>query len=237
MSDIIDSNTKYWDKGYYSPNLESYVFRFYGRILKPDFNMPYADRRTNVLDFGCGQGAAVNYFNELGFSAYGCDSNKNDIGVAKDTFPKHSSKYFTIPSDTLGLSSLEDAVGVTEQFDVITSCQSLYYLPKVQFKHFMNLAYQSLKKGGILFATMMTEKEEEYFNNSRPYGTDGWMREVSFKNDRYSVSEYFMHFVKDKDDLLSKFELFEPLHVGEYMHGIRSDEGNGHHFTFCGIKR
>ena len=68
----------------------------------------------------------------------------------------------------------------------------------------MNLAYQSLKKGGILFATMMSEKEEEYFNNSRPYGTDGWMREVSFKNDRYSVSEYFMHFVKDKDDLLSK---------------------------------
>ena len=71
MSDIIDSNTKYWDKGYYSPNLESYVFRFYGRILKPDFNMPYADRRTNVLDFGCGQGAAVNYFNELGFRLMG----------------------------------------------------------------------------------------------------------------------------------------------------------------------
>ena len=54
-------------------------------------------------------------------------------------------------------------------------------------------------------------------------------------NNKYE--EVMPDFAKDKDDLLSKFELFEPLHVGEYMQGIRSDEGNRHHFTFCGIKR
>ena len=48
-----------------------------------------------------GKKAAVNYFNELGFRLMGVIQNKNDIGVAKDTFPKHSSKYFTIPSGIL----------------------------------------------------------------------------------------------------------------------------------------
>ena len=155
MSDFIGANSQYWNKGYHSPNVDSYVFRFYGRILRDDFNMPNPDKNTSLLDFGCGQGAAVNYFNELGFTAFGCDNNINDIKVAKEYFPKSSQNFHTIPSDTTEIISLSDSIGVTDKFDVITSFQTLYYLPKAQFEHFTQLAYDSLKKGGIFFATMI----------------------------------------------------------------------------------
>ena len=34
----LNKNSKYWEKGYHAPNVESFVFRFYGRILVNDFN-------------------------------------------------------------------------------------------------------------------------------------------------------------------------------------------------------
>lgn len=233
----INSNSKYWGKGYHSPNVESYVFRFYGQILKYDFKMPYHNKKTNLLDFGCGQGAAVNFFNQIGFNAYGFDANSNDLNVAKKLFPKSASNYYDVPSDTLKISSLLDVLDTTEKFDVIISCQVLYYLPKFQFQHFVKLAFDSLKKGGVFFASMMSEKWELFFNNSFPTGDkDGWMREVKFSNSRHDVSNYFMHFVSNEEDLCSKFNLFKPLHIGEYATRLRNDDGSGHHYTFCGIK-
>ena len=44
-----------------------------------------------------------------------------------------------------------------------------------------------------------------------------------------------MHFVKDESDLVEKFALFDPLHIGEYGTRIRNDDGNGHHYTFVGL--
>ena len=84
--DFTEKTASYWSKGYYSPNVDSYVFRFYGRILKPEFNLPKPNLKSSIIDFGCGQGAAVNYFSKLGFNCVGLDANMNDLNVAKKKF-------------------------------------------------------------------------------------------------------------------------------------------------------
>ena len=41
----LNKNSKYWEKGYHAPNVESFVFRFYGRILVHDFNITGKKKR------------------------------------------------------------------------------------------------------------------------------------------------------------------------------------------------
>jgi hypothetical protein len=49
------NNINYWDGRYYAPNVESFIFRFYGRILKHDFGID-GSNQEKVFDFGCGEG-------------------------------------------------------------------------------------------------------------------------------------------------------------------------------------
>lgn len=92
-----------------------------------------------------------------------------------------------------------------------------------------------MKMGGIIFATMMGEQSREFYDNSTEY-KDG-LRVVNFKNERLEVRDYYMSFIKDEDHLKRKFSMFRPVHLGYYCAKFRSDEGDGFHFTFCGIKQ
>ena len=56
----FNKNATYWAKSYEAPNVESFIFRFYGRILQHDFDLT-GRGGENVLDFGCGQGAALSF--------------------------------------------------------------------------------------------------------------------------------------------------------------------------------
>ena len=71
--------------------------------------MPYKDKSTKILDFGCGEGAAVNYFNNIGFQSYGYDARIKMINNAKKLFPKSPSSYFNVPLDTLKINSLNES--------------------------------------------------------------------------------------------------------------------------------
>jgi hypothetical protein len=45
---------------YDSPNVESFIFRFYGRILKYEYGIT-GEKKEKILDFGCGSGANLNF--------------------------------------------------------------------------------------------------------------------------------------------------------------------------------
>jgi hypothetical protein len=72
---------------------------------------------------------------------------------------------------------------------------------------------------------MMGEQCEEFFANSTP-GPDG-LRCVNFKNDRLTVSNYFISFIRDEAHLKQKFAMFRPVHIGHYTQKLRNDEGDG----------
>lgn len=227
--DYIKSNKSYWELGYSAPNVDHNVFRFAGRILGPDFNLPQNEER--LLDFGCGQGAAVNYFNKLGFNAHGTDFSETDIETASNIWPHHSEKFFLCDGDP----SANKYFGDGQQYNVVTAVQSLYYFSKDDFEILIRKLYDQLLDGGVFYATMMGTRSEQFYRNSVAT-PDPWLREVNFNDGRIDVNGYFMFFIDSEEDLLQRFSMFTPLHVGYYSAKFRSDEGDGFHYTFVGIK-
>jgi hypothetical protein len=98
----------------------------------------------------------------------------------------------------------------------------------------MDKLYRSMRPGGVFYATMMGEKAREFFDNSTE-AKDG-LRVVNFRNERLDVKDYYMSFTRDEDHLRRRFAMFKPVHVGYYAAKFRNDEGDGFHYTFCGVK-
>lgn len=226
---INESIRQYWSKGYAAPNLESHIFRLYARILKPQFNLP--NNYERLVDFGCGQGAAVNYFNSIGFDARGCDISDVDINVAKLRYPNLRDKFFVTDQNPSG----NDVYGWSEDVNVVIAVQALYYLQRDYFKCLMEKFYNSMPSGGLIYATMMGE-QHTFFQHSEPTGTD-WLRNVRFKDGRSNLENYFLFFVSDEADLKSKFSMFEPVHIGHYSMQLQDSDTNNWHWTFLGRKR
>jgi SAM-dependent methyltransferase len=226
--DYLEANRAYWERGYVAPNVDACVFRFYGRILKPDFGL-VGDGEA-VVDFGCGQGAAVNFFNTQGFNAWGCDISESDVGVAKIRYP-HLARRFSVVSPK---PADNEFYCLPSNVRVVTGIQSFYYLSDTDFAVCIDKLYRAMLPNSVLFATMMGEQCAEFFNNSEP--VDDGLRVVNFKNDRLTVKNYYISFIKDEDHLKQKFSMFRPMHIGYYTQKLRNDEGDGYHWTFCGIK-
>ena len=82
MDNYLSKNKEYYDQGYEAENVESYVFRTYGRIFKHDFGMD-GSKGEKLLDFGCGSGATMKFFQSKGFNVYGVDISDVDIQRAQ----------------------------------------------------------------------------------------------------------------------------------------------------------
>ena len=66
MDEYLEKNSRYWAGKYAAPNVESFIFRFYGRILKFDYGID-GSMHERILDFGCGCG-------RVRMGAWGCRS-------------------------------------------------------------------------------------------------------------------------------------------------------------------
>jgi SAM-dependent methyltransferase len=226
--DYLAANKAYWERGYNAPNVEPAVFRFYGRILKPDFGLQGSGE--TVVDFGCGQGAAVNFFQTQGFDAYGCDISETDIAAAQIRYPHIARKLSVCDPDPRKVSFY----GAPENVRVLIGIQSFYYFSDTDFAVAMDKLYAAMAPRGVFFATMMGERYDKFFNNSEP-AHDG-LRRVNFKTARYEVKDYYISFIKDEEHLKRKFSMFKPVHIGHYEQQLRADDGTGFHWTFCGVK-
>src|SRR5258705_8790121 len=84
--DYLSKNQEYWSGLYDAPNVESFIFRFYGRILRFDYGID-GSNHERLLDFGCGQGAALRFFDQRGFNVHGVDIADKDLDVARRVLP------------------------------------------------------------------------------------------------------------------------------------------------------
>ncbi|OOY02153.1 methyltransferase [Campylobacter coli] len=118
--------------------------------------------------------------------------------------------------------------------DIVFANQSLYYIPKTELKQNILEFYECLNQGGILFATMMSEKNY-YFSHSEKENENGLCR-VSIQG-RLNETTY-IHFTKSIDELQELFKPFEALFLGDYDPiNFYNFEGSAHHFIYIGIKR
>ncbi|MGQ0559087.1 MAG: class I SAM-dependent methyltransferase [Sphingosinicella sp.] len=225
MTEYLDTNAEYWDGQYYAPNVESFIFRFYGRILRFDYGID-GSNHEKILDFGCGQGGALHYFDKLGFDCFGVDIARNDIAVARQLMPHRADQLKVVdPTPVPGQTYFDD------QMDVVISIQTLDFLSNTDFQTVIRNLYDNMKPGGKIYASM--NGWDMYYRQNAKYADDG-LWHVKFNNGRVDY-DLFLNFVKDKDELREKFSLFKPVYIDHYDSSFR-EEGSEFRYTFFGIK-
>jgi SAM-dependent methyltransferase len=227
MSDYLDANLDYWKKGYDAANVESFVFRVHGRILRD--LIPRSSGRPAMLDFGCGAGATCGYYRTQGFDVYGVDISEIDIERCRKRIPDSKNNFLVIaPKPTPRHSYFG------RKFELITSIQSFYYLDDDDMRVCAESIHDQLQPGGLFYVTMMGERNW-FFNYSTPVGNG--LHRVEFDTPRLKVKDYYVNFTRDEAQLRNRFPMFEPLHIGYYDACYREDEGSDFHFTFVGRRR
>ena len=228
MEEYLKRNSEYWRAGYDAPNVESFVFRPYGRIFKTEFGLT-GSNHERLLDFGCGQGAAIRFFHSKGFDVYGVDISETDIARCQETMPDirdHLAVIAPTPS--------EEDVFFGGEYDLVLAVQALYYYSDSDLQRRLVSLHNQMKPGAILYATMMGPGHYMY-EHSQPY-KDG-LRKVDFSLPRLQVSDYYVNFTHSEDELIDRFSMFEKVHVGFYDAKYREDEGRSFHYTFVGQTR
>lgn len=225
MDDYLKRNLAYWDREYHAPNVESCVFRMYGQVLKD--LLPKINTTRTVLDFGCGEGAALEFFRSKGFDIFGVDISEHAITSCRARMPGQHPNFKLIDSTPQS----GDLFGELE-VDLVIAIQSLYYLSDKHLEKRMKIIYDSLKPGGIFYATMMGT---QCFFYEHSKATGNGMRKVSLDG-RVFMRDYFVNFTTSRENLLNKFHMFEPVQVGYYDFIFREDEGSMFHWTFVGRK-
>jgi SAM-dependent methyltransferase len=225
MSNYLEKNAEYWSNAYDAPNVESFIFRFYGRILKFDYGID-GSNHERVLDFGCGQGAALNFFDRLGFDCFGVDIAANDIAAAQRSMPRIADQFMTIDPK---LDEKTRFFG--GDFDIVISIQTLDFLSDTDFAQAIKCLWNNMKPGAKIYASM--NGWTMYYRNHGTYAGDG-LWHVRFKTSRVDY-DLFLNFVKSKEDMKNKFSLFKPVYLDYYDSSFR-EEGSELRYTFFGIK-
>lgn len=228
VNNYLDKNLTYWQKGYEAPHVESFIFRTYGRILKPDFGIS-GENQEKVLDFGCGEGANLTFFKSKGFQVYGVDISQTDIERCKQKMPDDAENFKVITSKPDIFQKFPGA-----PYDLVIAIQSLYYLSQTDLDICLENLYLQMKPGAIIYASMMGTRSH-YFQHALP--TENGLYEVRFpENHRLQVKDYYMQFVESEIQLQTIFKRFKRVHIGYYDACLREDEGSEFHFTFLGQK-
>ena len=225
MEKYLQGNDEYWQQGYEGENVESFVFRAYGRILKHELGLS-GENGERMLDFGCGDGAALSFFDRKGFDVYGVDISRPAIEGCRRRMP-HIADHFEMIDPKPGLDDRFFSGG----YDLVLGIQSLYLLNPSDLEVRLLSLKKQMKPGGVIYATMMGTRCW-YYKYAKPF-EDG-THLVELESPRLKTHDYYMTFTESEEDLIQKFHMFEKLHVGYYDACYREDEGSEFHWIFIG---
>jgi SAM-dependent methyltransferase len=223
--DYLARNQEYWSGTYDAPNAESFIFRFYGRILRFDYGID-GSNHERLLDFGCGQGGALRFFDQKGFDVYGVDIAEKDLQVARQVMPHRRHQLALVSPEPNS-----DAVLFGGGFDIVTSIQTLDFLSNSDFAKAIRCLYNNMKPGALIYASM--NGYSMYYRRHATEAGDG-LWHVRFKTSRVDYDLY-LNFVKDKDEMRDRFALFKPIYLDYYDSSFR-EEGSEFRYTFFGQK-
>jgi|688.fasta_scaffold169251_2 SAM-dependent methyltransferase len=227
------NNVKYWSDRYVAPNCESFIFRFYGRILKFDFGIDGSEGQK-VFDFGCGEGAALKFFEEQGFDVYGADIAEKDLEIAKQKIGKGLlASHFELidPIPSRNQKYLRNIHGDSEWIDIFISIQTLDFLSDTDCEIVLNNIYEQMKPGAVIYASF--NGYQMYYRNHGEYIGDG-LWHINFQNDRVKYDLNY-NFIESKERLSEKFHMFKCKYIDYYDSSFRN-EGSEFRWTFTGTK-
>src|SRR3989338_5285215 len=82
-----------YQEGYGVIYPESHIIRVHKHILEWELHLTSG----KIIDFGCGSGANLQYFDCCGFIPCGCDTSANAIDQCKKKMPKYATNFFVTP--------------------------------------------------------------------------------------------------------------------------------------------
>ncbi len=228
----LDRNTDYWSQSYFAPNVESFIFRMYGRILRHDFGID-GSGGEKVLDFGMGQGGALAFFHRLGFNVFGVDIAENDVEVARRNIPERANQFKVISAqpDRHLVFFPDIVVPPDDGFDIVISIQTLDFLSNTDFEEAIGAIYKNMKPGAKIYASM-NGWQMYYRNHATPAGDGLW--HVQFNNGRVDY-DLMLNFVENREAMKERFKLFKPIYLDHYDSSFR-EEGSEFRYTFFGVK-
>jgi SAM-dependent methyltransferase len=159
--------------GHYNQNAEAYwhgtkdhdVAQNYAAFLAP---FP-KDKVLDILDFGCGPGRDVKYFQSLGHRPVGLDGS--------EVFCRMARQYTGCQILQQKFLSLEISANA---FDGIFANASLFHVPRHELARVLYDLYTALRPGGILFL-------------SNPRGNDeGWSGQRYGHYMHFDASKFFL---------------------------------------------
>lgn len=138
------------------------VVEAYWNRTKTKLNTQNLDRMVellgvgaNVLDLGCGPGRDSLYLALKGLEIVGVDYSTQMIAKAKKL-------HADIPRLTFKTMDMKDLTFEKESFDGVWAFASLLHIPKRELPHVLMEIYRVLKKGGILFVSVMRGTGEKF---------------------------------------------------------------------------
>jgi len=220
------NNLAYWKKGYFSPNPESFIFRFYGRILRHDFKIKTGKR---IFDFGCGGGGNLNYFHKLGFNVYGAEITKENLDLCKKLIPSKRKNFIKVDADPKTV----DFYIKKNYFDIVICIQTLCFLDNDDMNKALDNIYNSMKKGGILYASIC-DRDKHYYRVKHGKYVGNGLWNIKFNNGRVKYDLY-QNYVR-KSQLKGIFKKFKIKYIDSYDMQFRN-EGSEKRWTICCIKK
>ena len=227
MEKYHQGNWEFWQQEYAAENVESCVFRVYGRIFRDELGISGA-KGEKLLDFGCGSGAAARFFRAKGFNVHGVDISAPAIENCRRRMPDLQDHFSVIDPKPKA-----DQAFFGGGFDVVVGIQSMIYFSNADFETLMQSLHRQMKPGALIYATMVGTKCW-YYDHSKE-DVDG-LRNVTISNGRLNISNYYVNFTHSEEHLRRKFHLFDKLHIGYYDSKFSEKEGGDFHYTFIGRK-
>jgi SAM-dependent methyltransferase len=214
---------KKYGSGYGLQYPDGHVIRVHRQILEYELGISGG----KILDYGCGTGTHLLYFQQNNYTPYGCDISVNAIKQCKALMSDYADNFFKIPN----LPRLRDYF--SEDFDVIFSNQVIYYLDDDDLDDLLSQFKSMLRQDGVLFATMIAPTN--YYSRF-VVSSQGSLSKVTLEG---RLEETTWINFKTKDEWLDLFTTkgFTKVQFGLYSTVIREDEGPTDHYIFVGRKK
>ncbi len=206
-------NRRYGEDGYGLKYPEGHIIRFEEHYWNQLWN-----RKPGVmLDFGCGTGAHVEFFQQKGWKAYGCDSSYEGFIRA---ISKGLSVYNTEPRP-----NLSDFFN-PETFDLILVNQVFSMMPFDDAEFILRQLSGLLKPDGVIVVSWMDWNDWMINNSKTIHGTRNRIASIShhkrFEKLTHSFTVVPLSLFRLNE--IMKTHGFKAHHIGFYSHELIQDE-------------
>ena len=161
-----------YEHGYGNKYPDEYIISFYYNWIKKCIDMKKKERL--ILDYGCGIGTNLAFFNNLPeekWNCYGCDTDKSACDLANARLKSETILHIE-PESQNDLATLFFTKYGKISFDVILACNVLFYLSDNEILNLLNEFDKLLNKNGIVLFTMHDVNNFRYLK-SRPSDIPG----------------------------------------------------------------